>query len=1424
MLPDTGPFQVVLAGLPMDVDARIRDALASSFRARYTIRTLGDADDPAWIAPPDALVTCLASPETLAPVLVARAATQASLILITAPAMEEEARRLILSGDADDYLPADQLSERLVEATVRAAAEASHLRRASSEPPPLAARLERMSRLQDAILAGTPDHFFVFDRNCVCTYASPRAARLLGLDDPSQIVGRTWHDIEPVAAYGMGLDADFIACIEDRKPVRRVVEHGGQPHRRWFEIILTPVLDEASGSQISDVVMTLHDISDFKQAEISLRQAILESYQFAVALENLHIGVVLTDPNRPSRPVTYVNPAFTTITGYAPEEVMGQGLDLLEGKDTDPEVREALHRALDTEQPFAGEILNYRKDGTTFWNELRITPVYDENGKLARFVELQNDVTERRVATTRFQRQIEFERLIASISAKFIRLSPGEVDAAIAQALADIGHYLGATHCVIGRFEGDVVRITHEWQAPGDIPVSEAMALGEASEELMAWLLAPLRALQPLFIPDVVASAKDIPQLASVAVVGLRALLVLPLVVGTQAIGAFALASIHDLPYWSPEDVTLFRLATEIFASGLDRKERQQALEESDQRFRVVVANAPIMLIAFNTEGRVTLTGGRSLDALFGDAPVTPGQLLGEAFGKAYPHALDVLENCQRALAGETLSAVLHAGPARQTVFELRYVPLRDGREQIVGGMLVGVDITERYKAEVAEREQRALAEALRDTASALNSSLDTNEVMRCIVESVDRVVPSEAATIILIEGREGRVVYTSGRHAFTLGDHYTPLRFSLTIPTLSTMIATGEPLLIPDVRESPDWFPVPESGWIRSYLGVPIRAYGKIIGFLNLDSATPGFFSTDHVERLQAIAGQAASALQNAQLYAVVRRDADELAFLNRATSFLSLSFVDTLSLADMSRRVVEAVAREFPTMDCRVLVLDENYQLVELARAGGYAPHLPSASRLEQRTAIAEAIWQGKGIFVPDAGPNSLYNPGDPRTRSELAIPLLTATDVIGVLDLQSEEYAAFSDRDRRILEAFAERAAAAIDNVRLYERIMRHTSELEERVRERTATLEAERAQLNAILESMTEAVIYGEVDITNVSWRSRFANHALWDMLGYRADDTPLENFPFSVFVAQHHPTTQAALQEALTRMAASGIVQKEIVMRRKDGSTFDVHAALIRVRAGTDGILEILCVLRDISQEKRLQEQKDRFIANASHELRTPITNLKMRLYLLARQPQHLEEHVAMLNQVAERMQDLVDDLLDVSRFERGVLVLQREPIILQNLVKDVVTLQHPHAEKRGLRLACQMPEHPVVANVDASRIVQVITNLVTNAINYTPEGGEVLVGLAIDESDGKRDILLWVRDTGIGIPPALQPQIFEPFFRVNVGTVRGTGLGLTITRDIVTLHGGTIDLNSVQGAGTTFTVRLPGLPPDAAHALTESAT
>lgn len=195
--------------------------------------------------------------------------------------------------------------------------------------------------------------------------------------------------------------------------------------------------------------------------------------------------------------------------------------------------------------------------------------------------------------------------------------------------------------------------------------------------------------------------------------------------------------------------------------------------------------------------------------------------------------------------------------------------------------VIVVRDITERKRAEEAEREQRVLAEALRDTAAALNSTLHFDEVLDRILVNVGRVVPHDSATIMLISERHGvaQVVRWRDNASLDVEQSLRTGRLSvLDTPTLRHMVETGLPTVVPDVEASPDWVTTPQTHWVRSYVGAPIRARGKVMGFLNLDSAEPGFFTHIHGDRLQAFADQAAIAIENARLYDTVNRQADEL------------------------------------------------------------------------------------------------------------------------------------------------------------------------------------------------------------------------------------------------------------------------------------------------------------------------------------------------------------------------------------------------------------------------------------------------------------------------------------------------------------------------------------------------------------------
>lgn len=174
-----------------------------------------------------------------------------------------------------------------------------------------------------------------------------------------------------------------------------------------------------------------------------------------------------------------------------------------------------------------------------------------------------------------------------------------------------------------------------------------------------------------------------------------------------------------------------------------------------------------------------------------------------------------------------------------------------------------------RRRVALAEREQRTLAEALRDTAAAINRTLQFEEVLHEILENVGRVTPHDAANIMLIEEAYAHVARARGFENYGLADWIMGLRLKLAPDNnLGRMAASGEPLLIPHTRSHPGWMDIPQTRWVQSYLGAPIRWQGQTIGFVNLDSATPGFFTPAHAERLKAFTDQAAIAIENARLY----------------------------------------------------------------------------------------------------------------------------------------------------------------------------------------------------------------------------------------------------------------------------------------------------------------------------------------------------------------------------------------------------------------------------------------------------------------------------------------------------------------------------------------------------------------------------
>ncbi|WP_091230888.1 ATP-binding protein [Microbacterium sp. 3J1] len=242
----------------------------------------------------------------------------------------------------------------------------------------------------------------------------------------------------------------------------------------------------------------------------------------------------------------------------------------------------------------------------------------------------------------------------------------------------------------------------------------------------------------------------------------------------------------------------------------------------------------------------------------------------------------------------------------------------------------------------------------------------------------------------------------------------------------------------------------------------------------------------------------------------------------------------------------------------------------------------------------------------------------------------------------------------------------------------------------------------------------------------------------------------------------------------------------------------------------------LLVITDETKAVEVARMKDEFVGMISHELRTPLSSIIGFLDLLQSDPSQplsvdQQEFVGIIERNAQRLLNLVGDLLFTAQVESGRFPLERRDADLAELVRTAVASSGPHAQREGIELVAETPDTPVRLVVDAGRIGQALDNLLSNAIKFTPSGGRVTASVRSSGSG----VVLAVRDTGLGIPEDEQGMLFTRFFRASTATrnaVPGVGLGLTITRAIVLAHGGSMDVTSKESVGTEFRILLPNAP------------
>ncbi len=360
-------------------------------------------------------------------------------------------------------------------------------------------------------------------------------------------------------------------------------------------------------------------------------------------------------------------------------------------------------------------------------------------------------------------------------------------------------------------------------------------------------------------------------------------------------------------------------------------------------------------------------------------------------------------------------------------------------------------------------------------------------------------------------------------------------------------------------------------------------------------------------------------------------------------------------------------------------------------------------------------------------------------------------------------------------------------------------------ESALREQNQTLASVNHRFEAVLNAANDGIAMLDTDGCFVLVNRRFG-----ELLGTRAPlllhHTLEEARPLLIDKLSHR---LAALAPTETRAVAEEI----IALEEPDRRFLQFYTAPV---AGVDGseVIGRIIALRDITRERELDKMKTDFISVVSHELRTPLTSIKGYTDLLlsgaAGENTELQsEFLGIIQLSTTRLSNLINDILDISRIESGTLKIKHEPIDYRHLVADALRLMKAAADARDISMDAALPETIPLVRGDADKVTQVLTNLVSNAVKYTPEGGWVKVSL---EVTGDTSVTTCVADSGIGVAPEDQPKLFQRFFRADNSSTReagGTGLGLVIAKTLIELMGGTIWLESEPGRGSKFYFTLP---------------
>ena len=775
-------------------------------------------------------------------------------------------------------------------------------------------------------------------------------------------------------------------------------------------------------------------------------------------------------------------------------------------------------------------------------------------------------------------------------------------------------------------------------------------------------------------------------------------------------------------------------------------------------------------------------------------------------------------------VSSATLRALIFIHQDRAIRFSLTEIELA---RTLTNQASIALENARLYQSTLSTAERFSI---LNQASYQVSTNLDPEQIYIAVHKAAERLMPVESFVISLLDEETDEIegVYLVD------DDRRAPItRIPRDQGLSGKVISTGQPLLLQGAEtvEEMDSVVYGKPDTPLSILAVPMMLSGRTIGMLSAQSYRSNVYTEDDLQILSTLANQAAVAIQNGRLFNETERLARELemrvvertAQLQREqqnTETLLRILTEVSSSLDLDRALNRTLALLNDAIGAEqgtIMLLNAEDNLLHYRAGYGYLTDKVSGERRGFRLKIGEGL---AGWVVERREPaliNDLLD--DPRWvqtnisslehRSAIAMPLLVAEDVIGVLMVFHRRPNYFSPELLNMVKAIAGQVAVSINNANLYELIRDQAERLGNMLRREQE--DASRSQ--AILEAVADGVLVTGPS-NRISFLNRSAAHIL-DLEPGRVIGQSLDAFGglFGKSAATWMETIRNWSESPIAYEPRDTFAEQ---LDLENGRVVLVHLAPVIFQ---NDFLGTVSIFRDITHEVEVDRLKSEFVATVSHELRTPMTSIRgyVDVLLMGAAGAVNENQAHFLNIIknnTERLNILVNDLLDVSRIESGRVTLSPQALDMREIAEDVIgdVLRRSQEENKPIALSLDAPKRIPPAYGDIERVRQILGNLIDNAYHNTPENGTITV--RIHSPNGGKEVQVDVKDTGIGVPLEDQNRVFERFYRGEhpmVLATPGTGLGLSIVKQLVEMHKGRIWMKSsgAPGDGSTFSFTLP---------------